>query len=162
MPVYFVGASSGPGLKLYREFRTDTRIDGPISSTISAMTRLTPLDPEYFNPWRSASWVKVSDEAATLTVDLSADAFRNTNVGSELDSDRAAFDDRRAERVDPGHGLLSREGQRHEQGSQDDLDERDAHVVSVRGAASWGATSRCRRRLSRSGHALVACRTRSS
>ena len=86
MPVYFVGASSGPGLKLYREFRTVPRIDGPISSTISAMTRLTPLDPDYFNPWRSASWVKVSDEAATLTVDISADAFRNTNVGSELAS----------------------------------------------------------------------------
>lgn len=85
MPVYFVGESDG-SFKLYREFRTVPRIDGPISSTISAMTRLTPLDPDYFNPWRSASWVRVSDEAATLSVDLSADAFRNTNVGSELAS----------------------------------------------------------------------------
>lgn len=85
MPVYFVGESQGY-LKLFREFRTIRKIDGPISSTISAMTRLTPLDPDYFNPWRSASWVYVSDEAATLTVDLSKDAFRNANVGSELAS----------------------------------------------------------------------------
>jgi hypothetical protein len=85
MPVYFIGESAG-SYKLFREFRTIRKIDGPISSTISAMTRLAPLDPDYLNPWRSASRVFVSDEAATLTVDLSADAFRNTNVGSELAS----------------------------------------------------------------------------
>ena len=85
MPVYFVGESGG-SFKLFREFRTVRKIDGPISSTISAMTRLAPLDPDYINPWRSASRVYVSDEAATLTVDLSKDAFRNTRVGSELAS----------------------------------------------------------------------------
>ena len=83
MPVYFVGESQGY-FKLFREFRTIRKIDGPISSSISAMMRLTPLDPEYFNPWRSASRVRVTEDAATLMVDVSADAFRNTTVGKEL------------------------------------------------------------------------------
>ena len=83
MPVYFVGESQGY-YKLFREFRTIRKIDGPISSSISAMMRLTPLDPDYFNPWRSASRVWVTEDAATLMVDVSADAFRSTTVGKEL------------------------------------------------------------------------------
>ena len=65
MPVYFVGESQGY-YKLFREFREFRTIrmirmiDGPISSSISAMMRLTPLDPDYFNPWRSASRVGVT------------------------------------------------------------------------------------------------------
>lgn len=85
VPVYFVGESQG-SVKLFREFRTIRKIDGPISSAVSAMTRLAPLDPDYVNPWRSASRVWVTGDAATLRVDVSADAFRNTNVGSELAS----------------------------------------------------------------------------
>jgi len=83
MPLYFVGESQGY-YKLFREFRTIRKIDGPISSSISAMMRLTPLDPDYFNPWRSASRVWVTEDAATLMVDVSADAFRSTTVGKEL------------------------------------------------------------------------------
>lgn len=48
------------------------------------MTRLRPLDPDYVNPWRPASRVWVGQRGSTLTVDISADAFANTNVGSEL------------------------------------------------------------------------------
>jgi hypothetical protein len=83
MPLYFVGESQ-QDLRLYREFRTIRKVDGPISSAISAMTRLQPLDPDYVNPWRPASSVWVSQKGSALTVDLSADAFRNTKVGSEL------------------------------------------------------------------------------
>lgn len=83
MPIYFVGQTQ-QAFRLYREFRTIRKIDGPISSAVSAMTRLRPLDPDYANPWRPASWVQVGQEGKTLTVDLSADAFANRNVGSEL------------------------------------------------------------------------------
>lgn len=83
LPIYFVGHSAG-SLKLFREFRTARKIDGPISSAVSAMTRLRPLDPDYVNPWRPASRVWVGQRGSTLTVDISADAFANTNVGSEL------------------------------------------------------------------------------
>lgn len=83
MPIYFVGMSRG-SFVLYREYRTIRAIDGRISSAVSAMTRLKPLDPDYVNPWRPASWVWVTQNGATITVDLSADAIGNTNVGSEL------------------------------------------------------------------------------
>jgi hypothetical protein len=83
MPIYFVGRSRD-SFALYREYRTIRAIDGRISSAVSAMTRLKSLDPDYVNPWRPASWVWVRQIGATLTVDLSADAFANTNVGSEL------------------------------------------------------------------------------
>jgi hypothetical protein len=48
------------------------------------MTRVAPLDPDYSTPWRPASHVAVTQQGTALTVDLSADAFANTNVGSEL------------------------------------------------------------------------------
>jgi hypothetical protein len=83
MPIYFVGQSQ-QAFRLYREFRTVRKVDGPISSAVSAMTRLRPLDPDYVNPWQPASSVWVRQQGATLTVDLSADAFGNQNVGSEL------------------------------------------------------------------------------
>jgi hypothetical protein len=83
MPIYFVGQTQH-AFRLYREFRTIRKVDGPISSAVSAMTRLRPLDPDYANPWRPASWVHVGQQGKTLTVDLSADAFANTNVGGEL------------------------------------------------------------------------------
>lgn len=83
MPIYFIGETR-QAFRLYREFRTIRKIDGPISSAVSAMTRLQPLDPDYANPWRPASRVWVSQRGATLAVDMSADAFSNTNVGSEL------------------------------------------------------------------------------
>lgn len=83
MPVYFVGESGG-AFKLFREFRTVKKLGGPISSTVSAMTRLEPLDPDYLNPWSPASWTWVTQRGSTVTVDLSADALRNTNIGSEL------------------------------------------------------------------------------
>lgn len=83
MPIYFVGQTQ-QAFRLFREFRTIRKIDGPVSSAVSAMTRLRPLDPDYANPWRPASRVQVGQQGKTLTVDLSADAFANRNVGSEL------------------------------------------------------------------------------
>lgn len=83
VPVYYVGESRD-SFRLYREFRTVPNAGGMVASAVSAMTRLSPLDPNYSSPWRPASRVSVSQRGTALKVDLSADAFSNSNVGSEL------------------------------------------------------------------------------
>jgi hypothetical protein len=83
IPVYYV-AQSQRSFRLYREFRVVPDVGGPVASAVSAMTRLAPLDPDYMTPWRPASRTAVSQAGNNVTVDLSADAFSNTNVGSEV------------------------------------------------------------------------------
>ena len=83
IPVYYV-AQSQRSFRLYREFRAVPDVGGPVASAVSAMTRLAPLDPDYLTPWRPASRTAVSQAGNNVKVDLSADAFSNTNVGSEL------------------------------------------------------------------------------
>ena len=87
VPVYWV-AESRRSFALYREFRDVPDTGGPISSAVSAMTSLKPLDPDYLTPWRPASRVTVTQKGEAITVDLSRDAFANTQVGSEV-ADRA-------------------------------------------------------------------------
>jgi hypothetical protein len=87
LPVYWIGESRR-SFALYREFREVADTGGPISSAVSAMTRLKPLDPDYTNPWRPAARVTASQRGDVITVDLSPDAFANTQVGSEV-ADRA-------------------------------------------------------------------------
>jgi len=81
VPVYYV-AESQRSFRLYREFRTVPDAGGVVASAVSAMTRLVPLDPDYMTPWRPASRVTVTQRGTTIAVDLSADAFSNTNLGS--------------------------------------------------------------------------------
>ena len=83
IPVYYV-AESQRSFKLYREFRTVPDRGGAVASAVGAMTSLAPLDPDYLTPWRPASRITVSRKGSAIAVDLSADAFSNTNVGSEL------------------------------------------------------------------------------
>lgn len=83
IPVYYV-AESQRSFKLYREFRNVPDRGGAVASAVGAMTSLAPLDPDYLTPWRPASRIAVSRKGSALTVDLSADAFSNTNVGSGL------------------------------------------------------------------------------
>ncbi len=85
VPVYWI-AESRQSFALYREFRTVPDAGGAVASAVAAMTRMKPLDPDYTTPWRPASTVRVSQQGARLTVDLSKDAFANTNLGSELAS----------------------------------------------------------------------------
>jgi hypothetical protein len=89
VPVYYIGQSRSRSsvyneFWLYREFRTVPDSGGYIESAIRAMTDLKPLDPDYSTPWKPASSVKVTQSGKSLTVDLSADAFSGTNVGSEV------------------------------------------------------------------------------
>lgn len=83
IPVYWVAESRG-SFRLYREFRTVPDAGGPIASAVAAMTRMTPLDPDYTTPWKPASRVTATQTGQAITVDLSADAISNTQVGSEL------------------------------------------------------------------------------
>lgn len=87
IPVYWI-AESRRSFALYREFREVPDTGGPVASAVSAMLTLKPLDPDYMTPWRPASRVAVSQKGDAITVDLSSDAFANTQVGSEL-ADRA-------------------------------------------------------------------------
>ena len=83
VPVYWIGESRR-SFALYREFRTVSDLGTPIASAVAAVTRVKPLDPDYLTPWRSASRVTARQNADGITVDLSADAFANTQVGSAL------------------------------------------------------------------------------
>jgi hypothetical protein len=83
IPVYYIAESQG-SFVLYREFRDVPDTGGAVASAVSAMTRLAPRDPDYITPWRPASRVSVSRNGSNVAVDLSADAFSNTNLGSEL------------------------------------------------------------------------------
>ncbi|MEO6144951.1 MAG: Gmad2 immunoglobulin-like domain-containing protein [Dermatophilaceae bacterium] len=83
VPVYWLGESRRT-FALYREFRAVPDKGGPVSSAVSAMMTLQPLDPDYLTPWRHPSRVAASQTGDVITVDLSADAFANNQVGSEL------------------------------------------------------------------------------
>ena len=85
MPVYWI-AESRKSFALYREFRTVPDAGGVVASAVAAMTRTKPLDPDYMTPWRPATTVNVTQRGDALTVDLSKDAFANSNLGSELAS----------------------------------------------------------------------------
>ena len=83
VPVYWIGETA-QSLRLYREFRTVPNTGGYVHSALSAMMRMRALDPDYVSPWRGPSRLRVHQTGAAICVDLSRDAFRNTNVGSEL------------------------------------------------------------------------------
>ncbi len=84
IPVYWI-AESRKSFRLYREFRTVPKVSGgTVASAVAAMMRLEPLDPDYMTPWRSPSRITVTQSGSAIKVDLSKDAFANTQVGSEL------------------------------------------------------------------------------
>ncbi|NKX54025.1 Gmad2 immunoglobulin-like domain-containing protein [Arthrobacter mobilis] len=75
-PVYFLGAN-GENVFLYREFRQAEDLGDPITTAVSAMTRLKPRDPDYFNPWSPAAKVGASImDGSVITLDISSDAFK--------------------------------------------------------------------------------------
>ncbi|MCG2622229.1 GerMN domain-containing protein [Arthrobacter sp. I2-34] len=75
-PVYFLG-ENGRNIFLYREFRQAEDMGDPITTAVSAMTRLKPRDPDYFNPWSPAAKVGASImNGSVITLDISSDAFK--------------------------------------------------------------------------------------
>ncbi len=83
VPVYWLGESKAD-VWLYREFRDVPDVGGEVASAVSAMTTLEPQDPDYSTPWSPASQVTVTQDGDAITVDLSADAFANGDVGSRV------------------------------------------------------------------------------
>lgn len=75
-PVYWLGTNAET-VFLYREFREAEDLGDPITSAVSAVTKLQPLDPDYFNPWQPASKVGASiTNGSVITLDISSDAFK--------------------------------------------------------------------------------------
>ncbi|HEX2246241.1 MAG TPA: Gmad2 immunoglobulin-like domain-containing protein, partial [Arthrobacter sp.] len=76
-PVYWLGTNAET-VFLYREFRETEDLGDPITSAVSAVTKLQPLDPDYFNPWQPASKVGASiTNGSVITLDISSDAFES-------------------------------------------------------------------------------------
>lgn len=79
VPVYWIG----PGEVLYREFRTVPEAGDRVTSALSAMTTIEPLDPDYTSAWPLGTRFAVTRDGDDLTVDV-------TGLGrSEMSEERA-------------------------------------------------------------------------
>jgi Immunoglobulin-like domain of bacterial spore germination/Sporulation and spore germination len=75
-PLYWLGTSAD-NVFLYREYRQAENLGDPITTAVAALTRLQPLDPDYFNPLSPASKVGASiTNGSVITLDISSDAFK--------------------------------------------------------------------------------------
>ncbi len=80
--VYWVGDTPTRSW-LYREFQTVPDRGDPLTSAVQAVMSGAPLDPDYRSAWESPSRLEVTQDGDAITVDVSADALANTQVGSE-------------------------------------------------------------------------------
>jgi hypothetical protein len=80
VPVYAITMQATDG-RLVREFRTVPRRGDRVTSAVSALA-LAPVDRDYETFWRRPSTLSVDVRTDGIVVDLSADAFANTNIGS--------------------------------------------------------------------------------
>jgi hypothetical protein len=81
-PIYWLGTNAD-NVFLYREYRQAENLGDPITTAVAALTRLQPLDPDYFNPLSPASKVGASiTNGSVITLDISSDAFdRRVDAG---------------------------------------------------------------------------------
>ena len=81
-PLYWLGTNAD-NVFLYREYRQAENLGDPITTAVAALTRLHPLDPDYFNPLSPASKVGASiTNGSVITLDISSDAFdRRVDAG---------------------------------------------------------------------------------
>jgi hypothetical protein len=80
VPVYAI-RMVGTEARLVREFRRVPARGDRVTSAVSALA-LAPVDPDYTTFWRRPSAVSVQVTGSGITVDLSADAFADTSLGS--------------------------------------------------------------------------------
>jgi hypothetical protein len=80
VPVYAI-RMVGTEARLVREFRRVPARGDRVTSAVSALA-LAPVDPDYTTFWRRPSQLSVEVTASEITVDVSADAFADTNLGS--------------------------------------------------------------------------------
>jgi hypothetical protein len=82
VPVYWVGDSKVDSW-LYREFQTVPDVGGELKSAVQQAMSGDPLDPDYRTAWSEPSSLEVTRDGDAITVDVSADAFANGQVGSK-------------------------------------------------------------------------------
>jgi hypothetical protein len=82
VPVYAIRLNGSDG-RLVREFRTVPARGDRAASAVAALA-LAPVDPDYTTFWRRPSRVDVDVLADRIVVDLSHDAFGNTNIGTAV------------------------------------------------------------------------------
>jgi hypothetical protein len=82
VPVYWVGDSKVDSW-LYREFQTVPDVGGEVKSAVQQAMSGDPLDPDFRTAWSAPSSLEVTQEGEAITVDVSADAFANTQLGSK-------------------------------------------------------------------------------
>ncbi len=82
VPVYWVGDSTSSSW-VYREFQTVPDTGGVVASAVSAVLSGAPLDPDHRTLWSPPDSVEVTQDGRAIAVDVSADAFDNTQVGSQ-------------------------------------------------------------------------------
>jgi hypothetical protein len=80
--VYWVGDTVTRSW-LYREFQTVPDRGDPLTSAVHAVMAGAPLDPDYRSAWSPPSRLEVTQDGDAITVDVSADALADTQVGSE-------------------------------------------------------------------------------
>lgn len=81
VPVYWIGDTTTQGW-LYREFQTVPDTGGAVASAVAAVMSGAPLDPDYRTLWSPPERLEVTQDGDAITVDVSPDAFDNTQVGS--------------------------------------------------------------------------------
>ncbi len=82
VPVYWVGDTKAD-MWLFREFQTVPDAGGEVASAVSAVMSGAPLDPDHRTLWSPPDRLEVTQDGDAITVDVSADAFENTQVGSQ-------------------------------------------------------------------------------
>ncbi len=82
VPVYWIGDSKTDAW-LFREFQTVPDQGGELKSAVAQVMSGDPLDPDYRTAWSEPSSLEVTQDGDAITVEVSADAFANTQVGSK-------------------------------------------------------------------------------
>lgn len=81
VPVYWIGEAM-PSIYLYREFVKVPDQGGKVKTALLGMMTLKPTDPDLVTFWSKPSRLDVKQSGDNIVVDVSKDAFKNTDLGS--------------------------------------------------------------------------------
>ena len=83
VPVYWIGDSEGERVAVPRVPDRAGRRAACSKSAVAQVMSGDPLDPDYRTAWSEPSSLEVTQDGDAITVEVSADAFANTQVGSK-------------------------------------------------------------------------------
>lgn len=81
VPLYWIGEAM-PSIFLYREFVKLPDDGGKVRTAVLGMMSTKPTDPDLVTFWSKPSRLDVVQNGQNIVVDVSKDAFANTDVGS--------------------------------------------------------------------------------